>query len=73
VRARRKHIDFLQDIADNLEKAERFVEGMKLVSSSGNRIPMPRPPFPTASSDTPPAYCVLHEESWNRDPSQGSP
>ncbi len=28
MRAKRRHIDFLQDIVDNLEKAERFVDGM---------------------------------------------
>ena len=29
MRAKRRHIDFLQDIADNLEKAEGFVDGME--------------------------------------------
>ena len=29
MRAKRKYIDYLQDIADNLEKAERFVGGME--------------------------------------------
>jgi uncharacterized protein with HEPN domain len=28
VKPERRHIDFLQDIMDNLEKAESFVEGM---------------------------------------------
>jgi uncharacterized protein with HEPN domain len=28
VKRERKYIDFLQDVVDNLEKAERFVEGM---------------------------------------------
>jgi len=28
VKSKRMHIEFLQDIADNLEKAERFVDGM---------------------------------------------
>jgi len=29
VKSKRMHIEFLQDIADNLEKAERFVDGME--------------------------------------------
>ena len=29
MKAERKYIDFLQDIQDNLEKAENFVEGME--------------------------------------------
>jgi uncharacterized protein with HEPN domain len=28
VKRERKYVDFLQDVVDNLEKAERFVEGM---------------------------------------------